>query len=230
MDLLDRVPVGEGDEVEQVLQPVGRVQVVVGLRVWCRRSCSSVSWLAIRLPDAVLVLGPADEVLLARVADEVGVGVAEAHERPARLVAAQLLVAGLDVDARVVGQRGVVVVAVIDVGVDAADRVDQILEAAEVDVEDVVDLQLREDLLLERLDQQVRAALRVGGVELVAWPMPGICTLRSRGIDITLIVYELGIEPDQHHRVGVGGGVTARPHGGRSRSAAASGVARGWRS
>lgn len=41
----------------------------------------------------------------------------------------------------------------VDHRVDAADRVDQVREAGEVQVEDVVDLQAREDLQLERLDQ-----------------------------------------------------------------------------
>jgi hypothetical protein len=104
-----------------------------------------------------LVRGPADEVLRTGVADDVGIGVAEAHERQRAadrlVIAAQLLVAGLDVDARVVAQRGVVVVAMVDHRVDAADRVDQVREAGEVQVEDVVDLQAREDLQLERLDQ-----------------------------------------------------------------------------
>ena len=48
-------------------------------------------------PEPDLVLGLAQEVLLARRAHEVGVGVAEAHVVQ-RLRAAELLVAGADVD------------------------------------------------------------------------------------------------------------------------------------
>ena len=49
--------------------------------VWtCSPKMCSTSPPGEQLPDAELVLGPADEVLLARVADDVGVGVAEAHE------------------------------------------------------------------------------------------------------------------------------------------------------
>jgi len=35
------------------------------------------------------------------------------------------------------------------------------LEGAEVDIEDVIDLDPRKDLLLERVDQQPHAALRI---------------------------------------------------------------------
>ena len=91
--------------------------------------------------DADLLLDLADEVLLAGDAHEVGVGVAVAHVVERRL-AAQLLVAGLDVDVAYCGggQPGIlVVVAAVDVDVDAADRVDDAAEALEVDVDDVVD-------------------------------------------------------------------------------------------
>ena len=69
---------------------------------------------------------------------------AEAHVLE-RLVAAQPLVAGLDVDLRDALLRGDVVAAV-DVDVDAADRVDGVGEAGEVDVDDVVDLEPGEPL------------------------------------------------------------------------------------
>ena len=83
----------------------------------------------------------AQEVLLARRAHEVVVEVAEADVLE-RVVAAQPLVAGLDVDLR--GPRlGRDVVAAVDVDVDAADRVDGVGEAGEVDVDDVVDRRAR---------------------------------------------------------------------------------------
>ena len=92
---------------------------------------------------AHLLLGLAQEVLLAGRADEVVVLVAEAHVLE-RLAAAQPLVAGGHVD---VGELGAVVeVAPVDVGVDAAQRVDPGVEAAEVDVDDVVDAQAGEPL------------------------------------------------------------------------------------
>ena len=73
----------------------------------------------------------AQEVLLARDAHEVRVGVAVAHVVE-RVFVAELLVAGLQVDARVVrfGRADVlVVVAVVDVDVGAAERVDDPDEA-----------------------------------------------------------------------------------------------------
>ena len=83
----------------------------------------------------------AQEVLLAGGADDVVVGVAVAGIVE-RVVAAQRLVAGLQVDLLVVvGGVGVAVqVAAVDVDVDAADRVDRAGEAFEVDIDDMVDL------------------------------------------------------------------------------------------
>ena len=116
--------------------------------------------------------------------------------------AAQPLVAGLDVDLRVAladpQPRVGVVVAAVDVGVHTADRVDSVLEAAELDVDDVVDLQPGE--LLDRLHCQRRTAQRVGLVELVG-AVPGDLHAevarqredRGRGL--------VGIQPDEHHRV-----------------------------
>jgi hypothetical protein len=61
------------------------------------------------------------------------------------LVAAQALVAGLDVD-ELVGRVAVVEVAAVDVDVDAADRVDQAEEGGEVEVDLVVDRDPRQVL------------------------------------------------------------------------------------
>ena len=90
-------------------------------------------------------LGPglAQERLLAGGTNDVVVGVAVARERE-RVKPAERLVAGLQVDLRVVlGRAGVgsvlVVVAVVDVDVDAADRVDGPGETGEVDVDQMVD-------------------------------------------------------------------------------------------
>ena len=76
--------------------------------------------------DADLILERADEQLLAGVAVEVAVGVAEADEVE-RLVAAELLVAGLQVDRRVAARPAVgVEVAAVDVHPDAAELVDEL--------------------------------------------------------------------------------------------------------
>ena len=132
-----------------------------------------------QLLDRVLVRDLAQEVLLARGAEEVVVAVAVAHVVE-RVLALELLVAGLDVDRGVAlagrGGRVVVVVAPVDVDVDAADVVDRAPEAAEVDVDDVVDREVRAgrvpEQLLDRRDRLARPAVGVGGVDLVG-PVAG---------------------------------------------------------
>ena len=82
-----------------------------------------------------LLLERPHELLLAREPVVVVVGVAEADERE-RVGAAQPLVAGLQVDVGEVGRGAavvVVVVAAVDVEPDAAELVDDLAEAAEVD-------------------------------------------------------------------------------------------------
>ena len=129
----------------------------------------SISWCLSRTRSATgtRCAGVAEEVLLARGADEVGVGVAVAHVLQ-RLFAAEQLIAGLDVDFRILfGRREAVVrvvVAAVDVDVDAADRVDRADEAEVVDVDDVVDRQPGQ--FLDHLQGQLRAAVGEGGVEL----------------------------------------------------------------
>ncbi len=228
VDLLDRVSVHERDQVEEVDQPVDRVQVVVGLSVLAEDPQQPVA-VGQQLPLRVLVLGPADEVLLAGVADDVVVGVPEADEGEG-LGPAELLVARLDVDARVVGGGRVVVVAVVDVGVDATDRVDQVLEAAEVDVDYVVDDQAGEDLLAQRLDQQVGPAQRVGGVQLGD-------SSRHREPDLKIARDRehvdgrgVRVKPNEHHRVGVGRVPRTCPRGDPSRQRRWSASSRGSRS
>jgi hypothetical protein len=105
----------------------------------------------------------------------------------------------------------------IDIGVDAADRVDEVREALKVRVDDVVDLQVGEDVGLDRLDQQRVAALAVGGVELLG-AVAGDgrrAALRRRHVllrDVDLQVardrHQVdrrggGVEPDEQHRVRV---------------------------
>ena len=98
-DLAHRVPGREGDQLQQVQDRVVVVQALVGLRVAADELGQLVA-LVEDLLGADLRLGLAQEVLLARGAHEVGVGVAEAHVVE-RVLAAQPLVAGLDVDRRV---------------------------------------------------------------------------------------------------------------------------------
>ena len=91
-----------------------------------------------------LVLERLHELLLARDAVEVAVGVpvADVVERAA---AVQLLVPGPEVDRRVAGRAAVVVeVAAVDVDPGAAEAVDDLAEAAEVDRDQVVDRDARE--------------------------------------------------------------------------------------
>ena len=94
-----------------------------------------------------------------------------------RVFVAQLLVAGLQVDAGVVGFGGAdvfVEVAVVDVDVHAPQRVHHTDEAGEGDVDDPVEPQTRQHFF-DRLRGEVgalvvarqRAAERVGGVDLL---------------------------------------------------------------
>ncbi len=112
-----------------------------------------------------LLLHALHERLLARVAEEVVVGVAEAHERE-RLAAAEPLVAGLEVDGRVVlaEARVVVEVAPVDVQEDAVQVVHGLDEPGEVDRDVVVDVDAGE--LVDGLDRTLDAAVGVGLVDL----------------------------------------------------------------
>jgi hypothetical protein len=64
------VSVGADHEIEQVDQPIGGVEAVIGLDVGAEDLQQLVA-IGVQLIDAVLILGPADEVLLAGVADDV---------------------------------------------------------------------------------------------------------------------------------------------------------------
>ena len=144
---------------------------------------------------AGLLLGGADDLLLAHAAHEVGVLVAEARVLE-RLLAAQPLVARRHVDVGVLG--GVVEVAPVDVDVDAADRVDRALEALEVDVDHVVDREPGE--LLDRLQRQRRAAELVGRVDLVG-AAAGDLHLQVARQRHQRGGLPLGVEPGQDDRV-----------------------------
>jgi len=122
-----------------------------------------------------------------------------------RLLPAQLLIARLDVDLGVGLADGDVVVQVqvapIDLNVHAAEIVDERLEALEVDVDDVIDLDPQH--LLDRLDRQLRAAERVGGVDLLG------ARRAMGGMDRHLQV----AGDREHRRVGLGGVEADQEHG-----------------
>ncbi len=106
-----------------------------------------------------LVLEGTEELLLACLAVEVGIGVAEADELECA-AAAQELVAGLEVDVGVVGRRRadvLVVVRAIDVQPDAAEIVDDLLEPVETDRDQVIDLEPGEPL--DRVERSGCAAI-----------------------------------------------------------------------
>jgi hypothetical protein len=152
---------------------------------------------------ADLVLDRPDEELLASVADEIVVSVPIADERE-RSAAVDLLVARLEVDRGVLLAVAVVlvVVAPVDVDPDAAELVDHLREAAEVDRDEVVDRQARQRL--HCLDRALRAARRVRGVDAVAeWQA-------ARTVNLDLEVAREGeqrdrllpgIHANEHHRV-----------------------------
>ncbi len=135
----------------------------------------------VELPEDVrrvdLLAQVAQEVLLAGDPHEVRVGVPVA-DVVERVFVAELLVARLEVDARVVafGAADVlVVVAVVHHHVGAPERVHEADEACEVDVHDPVQLQRREHFPFDRFGRQQAAlaraselaADRVGGVDLL---------------------------------------------------------------
>jgi hypothetical protein len=109
----------------------------------------------------------ADELLLARVSVQVVVGVAEADEVEC-LLTAQELVAGLQVDIRVVvvgGPSVLVVVTAVDVHPDTAELVDDFLEAVEVDGDQIVDRQPGE--VTHRQQRSLDVAASIGRVDPV---------------------------------------------------------------
>ncbi len=111
------------------------------------------------------ILQRLDEELLARDAVEIRVGVAVAHEVE-RLLAVELLVAGLEVDRREAARPALCIeVAAIDVGVDAAELVHEELEAVEVDGDQVVDGEAGQ--LLDRVECSARPADRPRGVDAI---------------------------------------------------------------
>ncbi len=134
-----------------------------------------------------LILERAHEQLLARDAVEVGVRVPVADEVE-RLVAAELLVAGEEVDrGEAEVAAAVVEVAPVDVDPDAPDGVDELAEAAEVDRDQVVDGQPGQ--LADGLEGPLRAARRVGVVD------PGAEDRLARAVDL-----DEEVARERHHR------------------------------
>ena len=176
LDLVDRVARGEEDGLREPEDLLRRVQRLVAVEVAAEdaRELLEVAGRDAAAHQLLRALGRAhlaQEVLLAGGADEVVVVVAVAHVGE-RVLAAQLLVARVDVDRRVAaGARVVVEVVAIDVGVDAVDVVDRLLEAAEVDRDDVVDLEVAAadgEQVLDRPDREALAARRIRLVDLHA--------------------------------------------------------------
>ena len=133
---------------------------------------------------------------------QVGVGVAVADEVE-RLVAAELLVAGKEVDRRVAEVAAAVVeVAAVDVEPHAAERVDELVEAAEVDGDQVVDR--KPGQLPDGLERALRAALREGAVDAGAeGRLAGAVDLDEEIARKREQRYRLGVGvgPDEHDRV-----------------------------
>ena len=153
-------------------------------------------------PHAELLLGLSYEVLLSRDAHEVRVGVAVADVREG-VLAAQPLVAGLDVD-QLIGGVGEVEVALVDVHVDATDRVDEPEKRCEVEIDHVVDRDAGEGGLDDR-EHEVDLSDRVRRVEL---PFVGLAApaeadeqvagdREDRGLSLR------GIHPHEHEGVRV---------------------------
>ena len=155
-DLLDGLAGGVDGELDERGHLLGAADVGAGVLAEQAQQLMAV---AEQLLDADLRARLAQEVVLAGGAHEVVVAVAVAHVVE-RVAAAQALVAGLDVDRRVVGggRAGVAVeVVAVDVGVDAAEPVHERAEAGEVDVDHVVDLD--PEHLVQRLDGERGAAV-----------------------------------------------------------------------
>ena len=163
--LADRVPRGLEGELEQAQDRRVRVQVGVGVAPEDPQQLLAV---AEQPPEPDLVLGLAQEVLLARRrarGRRRRGGSARSPATSSRTAsgspAATLISAYCCADRQA---RVGVVVALVDVDVDAPEAVDGALEAAEVHVDDVVDRDVQQ--AADRLDRQRRAAVGVGGVDL----------------------------------------------------------------
>ena len=148
------------------------------------------------------------ELLLAAEPEEVGVGVPVAHEVE-RLPALQALVAGPEVDRGVVAALEVDVAAV-DVEPDAAELVDALPEAVEVDADQEVDRETRQ--LANRLERPLGAAVRVRGVDSVR----GGATVRALDLDDEVagkgehrdrVVRRIGAQEHERVRAGRSGSV-----------------------
>ena len=198
--MADRPRTREGDQVEQVVDLLDAADIRVDRLA--QRLCYLVV-LGEQVEEAELLLGLADEVLLARDADEVRVRVPVADVGE-RAVGAQLLVAGLEVDRGVAVADGVEV-AVVHVDVDAPDRPHDADERREAEIHDVVDRDAGQRLL-DDAQHEVGAAHRVGRVELLV----GVLAAVAREVDQQVArdredrgLRVLGVHADQHECVRV---------------------------
>ncbi len=168
--LLEEVPALKAVGEERVAEDRARGQLLASAHTdldVLRHRADEARHLRHREPALELLLHRGHEQLLPRYAVEVRVRVPVARvvERGAT---GQPLVAGLEVDLRVAEARAdarvVVVVATVDVDPDAAERVDDALEAAEVDGDEVVDRQPGE--VADGVERALCAAGRVRSVDL----------------------------------------------------------------
>ncbi len=165
-----------------------------------------------QLAGGELLLRLAQELLLAGAANEVVVLVAEAHVGE-RVVAAELLVARVEVDVGVLDPGRLV--AAVHVRVHASEPVHDLDEPAEVHVDHVVDPQAGE--LLDRVHHQLGAAVGVGVVQLAG------ALARDLHLEVARERHQRGgalgrVEPDQDHGVGAGVAELARLGLGRVRA------------
>jgi hypothetical protein len=147
------------------------------------------------------VLERVEEQLLAREPVEVGVRVPET-DVVERLLAVELLVAGLQVDLCVAARTADgVEVAVVDVDVDAVQLVDDQLEPVEVDSDDVVDGNVRE--VCDRVERSLLAADRPRLVD---------AAVRTRHVGAVAIDRHLEVARERHERQRVVRRVAADEH------------------
>jgi len=150
------------------------------------------------VPASRLALQFLEEGLLALHTREVAAGVVAETDEVEGVVAPEQLVPGGDVDGFPGAALGVVV-ATVDRVVDAAEDIDDVPEAAEVHLDEVVDRQPRE--LANGLDAERRPAVRVGDVDLVV-AVPGKLDVQIPGKRQHGDALRVGIEA--HEQEGIG--------------------------
>ena len=198
LDLAQRLALREADQFGEFEHAVGR-RAEAGRDDRLADDFRDVFDLSEQVFGGDLLAQCAQEVLLARDAHEVRIAVAVAHVAE-RVVVTELLIARLQVDFRVVFAAFAVdvQVAVVDVHVHAAERVDDLDEAREVDVDDPVDHEAREDFFLDRFRGEFHRAFDAAQLRAVG----------VRGVDLFLRVVlafaafdvDQQVARNRHHR------------------------------